>query len=285
MQTLLILLASLAPSGAPPSTAPARTPAAPEQASPGTPAAVGFDHTHEALTRALRPHVRDGLVDYRGLSDDRAALDAYLAGLAEVTAREQKEWSEQQRFAFWINAYNAYTLQLVLDHYPVKSIKDIGSVFSSVWDKEFIPLGGLYPKGPKKLLSLNHIEHDILRPGFADPRVHAAINCASVSCPALAPEAYRAERLDDQLDSAVRAWIGDESKNRFDRAGGALYISKIFDWFEKDFTQDGGDVHEWIARYAPPSIAEWIRSDDKLKTRYLDYSWELNDLPRADEDR
>ena len=300
MQTLLLLITSLVTgscSAAPPTTVSATAPAPAEaentasvgvdHASAGQPDsepvsadAAEFDHSHAALTRVLRPHVHDGLVDYRGLRQQRAGLNAYLSGLESVTARELKSWSDEQRFAFWINAYNGYTLQLVVEHYPVKSIKDIGGMFSSVWDKEFISLGSLYPKGPREELSLNHIEHDILRPVFADARVHAAVNCASMGCPALASEAFEAERLDEQLDAVVRAWIADSSKNRFEPENNAFYISKIFDWFEKDFTQDGGDVRKWIAQYAAPDVAEWLGSSAKLKTRYLDYSWKLNDVPK-----
>lgn len=237
-----------------------------------------FDQQHTLMTEVLAASTSGDRVDYLALRQEPAALDRYLASLRAVDPKVMKQWSEDERFAFWINAYNGYTLQLVRDHYPVKGIKSIGGILTSVWDKAFIPMNGHHPKGKNKKLSLNHIEHDILRPLFRDARVHAAINCASLSCPPLRNEAYVAARLDEQLDEQVRAWLADPGRNRFDEKAGRMHLSKIFDWFAKDFRRDGGSVQGWIAKYAPAEVAGWLKQTEEVRVSYLDYSWKLNDI-------
>lgn len=235
-----------------------------------------FDHTHAAWTSVLDAHVQGDRFDYAALARDRGPLDAYLAELATVTRAQLEAWTRAQRYAFWINAYNAFTVHLIVDAYPVASIKDLGSMLSPVWKKRFIPLGALDPDGEGQALSLDVVEHGILRPRFEDARVHAAVNCASESCPPLRNEAFVAERLDEQLDEQVRAWLADPRRNRYDRASEELRVSAIFDWFEDDFERDAGSVSAWIARYAPAAEAAWIRAADDLDVEFLDYSWELN---------
>jgi uncharacterized protein DUF547 len=247
-----------------------------------TASARDFDHEHTLLTEILKANTQGGDIDYRALKKNPAKLDAYLAGLRAVSPKTMKGWTRDQRFAFWINTYNAYTIQLVRDNYPVKSIKSIGGLLTSVWDKAFIPMNAHHPKGKDKKLTLNHIEHDILRPIFKDARVHAAINCASKSCPPLRSEAYVASRLDQQLDEQVRIWLADPCRNRFDRKAGRLHLSKIFDWFAKDFRRDGGSVQGWVAKYAPEKAATWLKGAKEVRISYLDYSWKLNDVKHKD---
>lgn len=247
------------------------TPPAPRQ---------GFDQGHGALAELLARHVHGDRVDYAGLVADRPSLQAYLDTLAAVGADDFASWTEDQRFAFWIDAYNAFTLALVADHYPLKSIKDIGGLFDSVWDRRFIPLGALFPEVGHEKLSLNDLEHEILRARFHDARVHAAINCASQSCPPLRAEPYLAERLDRQLDDQARRWLADPTRNRYELSTGTLRLSRIFDWFEEDFRRDAGSVQAWVARYAPEEVAERIASEEPLRIRFLDYSWKLNDVER-----
>jgi hypothetical protein len=243
--------------------------------------AAGFDHAHAAWTEILKAHVVGNRFDYAALKKDRAALDRYLAALHAVTKAEHDAWSREQRFAFWIDAYNAHVVDLVVREYPLDSIRDAGSLFTSVWKKRFIAMPAFDPEGKGRPLSLDDVEHKILRPSFADARVHAAINCASVSCPPLRAEAFVAERLDAQLDEQARAWLADPSRNRYDRARSRLEVSAIFDWFRDDFLRDAGGMREWITRYAPPHEAEWIRGAGKaLEIRFLDYSWKLNDVER-----
>jgi hypothetical protein len=243
----------------------------------------GFDHSHAALTELLRAHVAGDRVDYKALLEQRAALKAYLKRLEAVSPEELTGFSRDQQHAYWINAYNAYTLAKVLSRYPIESIKDLGSLVTSVWDQRWIPLEAHHPKGARgkgEKLSLNDIEHEILRPRYKDARVHAAINCASQGCPPLADEAYVAERLDEQLTRAARAWLADPARNRYDRAKGTLHLSKVFDWFKEDFVRDAGSVQAWVARYAPAAEAEWIAKAEKPKIEHLDYSWKLNDVQR-----
>ena len=236
-----------------------------------------FDHQHVGWSAVLKKHVKGDRFDYAALKKDPVALDKYLVKLGAVTAKELKGWNEDERMAFWINAYNANVVKLVADNYPLESIRDIGSVFSKVWNKEFIRMKALHPSGKEKKLSLDDIEHKILRPRFKDARVHAAVNCASDSCPALRAEAFVAKRLDAQLDEQVRAWLADESRNKFDVAGSKLQISSLFDWFEDDFVRDGKSVSGWIAKYARKDVAAAITAGKKFKISYLDYSWKLNE--------
>jgi len=239
-----------------------------------------FDHEHARWTRILGRHVHGDRFDYAALAKDRGELDAYLAELSSVTPDELEGWTTKQRFAFWINVYNAFTISLVVDHHPVDSIRDIGSLLRPVWKKRFIPLEALDPDGKGQKLSLDVVEHGILRPRFEDARVHAAVNCASEGCPPLFAEAFVAERLDAQLDEQARAWLADPERNRYDRAESEVRVSAIFDWFEEDFERDAGSVQAWIARYAPASEAGWIRAAEDLDIEHLDYSWKLNAFVR-----
>ena len=172
-------------------------------------------------------------------------------------------------------------MSLVASKYPLKSIRDIGNFFSPVWKKEFIPLKAFHPKGDDDKLSLDDVEHGILRPTFKDARVHAAVNCASIGCPPLRNEAFVADRLDAQLDEQARNWLADSARNRYDRSKSTIYVSEIFDWFGKDFVRDGGSIEAWIAKYAPEPEAAWIKSAKKVRRKYIDYSWKLNDTATA----
>jgi len=239
---------------------------------------VPFDQAHARWTAVLARHLRDGRLDYETLGRERGELDQYLLDLRAVGREDFAAWSREQRYAFWINAYNAFTVHLVLSRYPVESIRDIGTTLSPVWKKEFVPLGQLYGAGTTDLISLDTIEHRILRPEFEDARVHAAINCASLSCPPLAAEAFRAEALDAQLDASVLGWISDPALNRYDAAERRAEVSALFDWFEEDFVRDAGTVRAWIAQHGPES-ARWM-AEGELDLRHLDYDWSLNDVPR-----
>ena len=244
-------------------------------------AARTFDHSHADWALVLKAHAKDDGFDYRALKGDRSKLDAYLKSLEAVTAEELGGWTREQQYAFWINAYNAYTVQRVVDNYPIDSIKSIGSLFTTVWDQKFIPMKGLHPEGKDEKLTLNDIEHKILRPKFQDARVHAAVNCASKGCPPLATEAFTAEKLDAQLDRQVAAWLADPARNKYDQSKKKIEVSQIFDWFKDDFVRDAGSVQAWIAKYAPEKEREWIASAKDLKIAHLDYSWSLNDARAA----
>lgn len=251
-------------------------PPSPIETSPASPLAEGaeFDQEHRRWTKLLAEHVQGDAVDYVGLKGRRAELQAYLDELAAVTPAQLASWTRDERFAYWINTYNAFCIQLVVDNYPVDSIRDLGGkLFGRVWDKEYIPLAAHHPDGDDDPLSLNDVEHEILRPRFADARLHAAVNCASVSCPPLRPEAFVAERLDAQLGEQMRGFLADDARNRFDRDAREANVSEIFDWFAADFERDAGSVRAYLARFAPGD-GSWIREAD---LDYLDYDWSLND--------
>jgi hypothetical protein len=239
-----------------------------------------FDHAHARWSAVLAAHLRDGRFDYRALSESRGELDQYLLDLRGVEREEFAAWTREQRYAYWINAYNAFTVHLVLSRYPLESIQDIGTAAAPVWKKEFVPLGRLYGEGTTELISLDTIEHRILRPQFEDARVHAAVNCASESCPPLGPEAFQADVLEAQLDARVLAWLSDPALNRFDAETRRAEVSAIFEWFEGDFERDAGSVEAWIARHGPES-ARWLADGGKVELRTLEYSWKLNDVPRG----
>ena len=231
---------------------------------------------HAPWTALLRQHVRllrggqASQLDYRGLAAQRPALQAYLASLSAVSAAQFQAWPRDTQMAFWINAYNAFTAELILTRYPrLASIKELGSLLRSPWQRAWVPLLGA-------TLSLDDIEHERLRPVFKDARIHFAVNCASVGCPMLREEAYEGERLQAQLDAQAERFLRDRSRNRVE--GGVLRVSKIFDWFEGDFTPS---LRTWLAQRASllseqPAEQAAIAAE-RLPVRFLDYDWQIND--------
>lgn len=221
--------------------------------------------THEQWDKLLKKHVHaDGLVDYKGFTRDSADLNKYLR-LLETAHPNEKNWKREEQMAYWINAYNAYTVQLILRNYPVASIKDIkkGVAFvNSVWDIKFIKIQGY-------TYDLNNIEHNILRPVFKDARVHAAVNCASYSCPKLLNEAYTADKLDAQLTASMKSFINDPSRNKI--TADKVQVSEIFKWFDGGFKRDAGSVREFLNRYSKVQVGE------KASIEHLDYDWKLNE--------
>jgi hypothetical protein len=250
------------------------------------PAAAAFDPAHAAWDALLKKHVawrpggHESTVGYAGFKQDRPALNAYLAALSAVSDAQFRTWSKAQQLAFLINAYNAYTIDLVLTRYPdVKSIRDLGSLLSSPWKKRFISLLG-QPR------SLDDIEHGMIRArgAYDDPRIHMAVNCASIGCPALRPEAYVGERLDAQLDDQVARFISDRTRNRFDPQTQRLQVSRIFDWYGDDFRQGQRGIDSLEGFFARYALQLADRPEDqqavvnrKVKISFLDYDWALND--------
>ncbi len=221
------------------------------------------------LAARLRPDP-DGpnLFDYGGVTaEERAALDAYLEALA---ATEVSALARPEQFAFWANLYNALTVRVVLDHYPVESIRDIdispGLFASGPWGAELIEVEGVP-------LTLDEIEHRILRPIWGDPRIHYAVNCAAIGCPDLRPAPWRAATLDADLDAAARDYVADPRGLRVTADG--LVVSKIYAWFIEDFGGDEGGVRAHLARYAPPDLR--ARIEDAEGVADTAYDWALND--------
>lgn len=210
---------------------------------------------HNLWNSLLQKHVStQGNVSYKGFKESEKELDDYLGFLSENTP--QNSWTKADKLAYWINAYNAFTVKLIIDNYPVKSIKDI----KKPWDKKFIPIGD-------KLLSLNHIEHEILRK-MKEPRIHFAIVCASVSCPKLQNTAFEPSKTEEQLNNATKEFLSDSARNELSQ--NSIKISKIFKWFSSDFKQNGSLI-DFLNIYSEITISQ------NAKKSFKDYDWNLNE--------
>jgi hypothetical protein len=227
--------------------------------------AAEFDQTHEPLSRILQTYVKDGLVDYATLKTHRQSLDQYLVEAASVAEADFKRWTEPRQLAFLINGYNAYTLQLIIDHYPVKSIKDIGSLFKGPWDQPVVRLLG-------RTLTLNNLEHDIIRKDYPDPRIHFALVCAARGCPPLRDEVYVADRLEKQLDAQARRFLATSARNLIDAGTMTVHLSPIFKWYGADFEKKHGSVLAALQPYWPKASAS-AHAQGGFKIRYTDYDW------------
>ena len=195
--------------------------------------------------------------------EDMQRLNGYIDHLEAVALAELEP---AEALAYWINLYNAVTLELVLSHYPVDSIKETAGFLKSPWKKKLVTVGGTK-------LSLNAIENDVIRPQFQDARIHFALNCASVGCPPLAGKAYRGGSLDDQLDHACRHALNDPRWVRIEND--RLVLNKIFDWYREDFDQGAGSVLAFIARYRDDGD-RLAKKAGTLKIKHADYDWSLN---------
>jgi hypothetical protein len=228
-----------------------------------------IDHSHAAFTDVLSKHLKDGRFDYAALNKNPAPLNAYLDTLAAVPESAYKKWTVDQRMAFLINLYNAATIKLIIDHYPLESIKDIGGIFKGPWKQDVVRLWG-------EIVTLDHVEHDLLRPRFDEPRIHFAVNCASIGCPDLRDEAFRAADLEKQLEEQTRKFVRDRSRNRLDAGDKTLYLSPLFDWFEEDFVNASGSVEKVVAPYFNEKDRAVIRRGD-MDIEHTDYDWSLNE--------
>ena len=250
--------------------------------------ADGFDHSYLAYESVLREHVVVARVDYAKLLSNRAALDAVVEEIGTATTPQLERWSEEQQIAYWLNAYNAFTLQAIVDHYPIdggwlsflrwaprNSIKQI----DGVWSKRRWMVGGLE-------MTLDEIEHERLRTHYTEPRIHFALNCASISCAQLSRKPYIGSQLDRQLVLAARDFLGTERGLQVD--GNTLRISSVLDWFGDDFIAqystlvDGGSAKDRallgvIAKYGPTEASQLAQSGN-ARIRFLSYDWSLNDL-------
>ena len=212
-----------------------------------------FDHS--AWNNLLQKYVsNEGKVNYKGFKTDYATLKKYIKSLSENTPTEN--WTKVEKLAYWINAYNALTVDLILRNYPVKSIKDI----DKPWEQRLWKLG-------KKWYNLEDIEHQILRK-MHEPRIHFAIVCASYSCPRLQNEAFTASKLEAQLTNATKGFLADSKRNNI--SANSIKISKIFSWFAKDFKQNGSLI-DFLNKYSEITISQNARKS------YKDYNWNLNE--------
>lgn len=247
-----------------------------------------FDHEYRNYEQVLERFVDHGRVEYASLKKDRNDLDDFVKEFSAVTKEEYTAWSRDQQQAFWINAYNAWTLRIVIDHYPIGGGRIVGMLFPKnsiqripgVWDDIKIKAAG-------RQVSLNDIEHKILRPVFKEPRIHFSIVCASIGCPLLRSQPFRASLLKTQLEEAARDFIEDPAKVKWDAAEKVLRLSRVFDWFSEDFDfaadsswrkhyskKQAGSV-AFVGRYVSADVAAELKAG-KVKINYLDFDWTLN---------
>lgn len=215
---------------------------------------------HALFTNVLKDHVVDGVVDYAAIKKDKR-FDEYLAGLSRTDPAAIA--NDADRLAFWINAYNAFTIKLVNDHLPVKSIRNIQKDGMGPWDIVWIAING-------REYNLNQIEHDVIRKEFDEPRIHMALVCAARSCPPLRSEAYEGVRLDEQLEDNSRIFLHDTSKNWYDKETNTLHLSELFKWYGEDFVTRHGSAEEFALGILGISRAKGVT------VKYAVYDWDLN---------
>ena len=239
------------------------------------PGVLGFDQSHSAFDSVLKQYVvvngPQSAVRYGEIKKNPDQLNSYIRELEAVSAEEFSKWSEPQQIAFLINAYNALTIKLILTKYPdLKSIKDLGGFFSGPWKIKFFTLFG-------EKHHLDHIEHEVLRVDYNEPRIHFALVCASIGCPPLITEAYTGDRLDEQLNRSMISFLRDPERNRYDQADKTLYLSSIFKWFSEDFTKVKPSVEAYVAPWiTDDKAAQQLIASEKVDVEYLDYDWLLN---------
>ncbi len=238
-----------------------------------------FDHSHKKWDQVLKQYaIKKGnqvYFKYNDLKKNEGLLSSYLSQLESVSKEKFSTFNRDEKLAFWINAYNAYTIQIILKHYPVKSIKNISSgkniisgwFSSGPWKKDFINLFG-------KKINLNNIEHDIIRKEFDEPRIHFAVNCASMGCPSLLLEAFTGSKLNIQLDRAAQNFLQNKSKNYVQ--GNTLYLSKIFKWYGSDFDQKYGGFENYVVKALG-------LPQKKYDVKFNDYDWNLNKLKQKED--
>jgi hypothetical protein len=230
-----------------------------------------FDHRHASFSNILRTFVEEGKVNYAGLLKSPYALAGYLAKLAAVSRSDYEGWNRDQQLAFLINLYNAATLGLIVDHYPIKSIRKIGFFPLAAWKKTIVRVFG-------KKISLKELENTWIREGFEVPEIHFALVCASIGCPVLRKEAYTGNNLKQQLFEQGEAFMADVSKNRIavDKKN-TIYLSKIFDWYQEDFGENKTEVINYVMQfYSDDQKRRLVPSEGEIKVIYTDYDWNLN---------
>ena len=262
-------------------------------------ASANAEFENEAYDSILKNYVKDGRVAYSRLKTARADLDRYVEFLGKIQESEYQSWDEPRKIAFWLDAYNAITLKVILDHYPIKrsgspaalifpasSIRQI----SGAWDKITHPVLG-------RPMKLNDIEHEILRKHFREPRIHMALVCAARGCPPLRSEAYDGKRLGEQLDDQARRFLSNPIKFRIDREKKEVWLSQIFQWFGEDFLKGYGVPPEgflqgsrieraclaFVSRYLSSEESDFLKKgnpmfkENNYRIRYLEYDWSLNE--------
>ena len=228
-------------------------------------ASYSFDKSYSEWDGILKKFTvlkkKQVLVDYKRLKDNPKELNDFLKKIENLTKPEFKKFTEKEKLAFWINTYNAFTFRLIIKNYPIKSIKDIGWFFSTPWKINFINIFG-------KEISLDDIEHGVIRKNFKEARIHFALNCASIGCPSLYQNAFVAEKLDAQLNMCTKNFLQNTRKNIISKK--TMYLSKVFDWFEEDFVKYHGSVQSFIGKLLN------IKDAEKKELKFINYDWKLN---------
>ena len=232
--------------------------------------AAPFDRGHRVFAMVLDRFVKKGLVNYGGLKAYPRDLNLYLEAVDELSEEEFKSWDENDRLALLINLYNATTLQVIIEAYPVKSIKDIGILPQAAWRKESVRLH-------HSATSLQALENTLIRAKYPkQPGVHFALVCAARGCPPLRGKPYVGARLQEQFDDQARTFLADTEKNHVVAVRRVVVVSKIFKWYEEDFTRDGNSVLGTIEKFFPAEARDELKVGG-FRLEYSDYDWSLND--------
>lgn len=239
-----------------------------------------FDITHAVYSQLLNDNVKNGMVNYAALVEahdsSNSVLKPYLESLAAVKQDDFERWEISDQLAFMLNLYNASTLQLIVDNYPVDSIKEIGWWGHNAWKKKVIRLFG-------RSISLDYLEHDIIRAQFQEPGIHFALVCAAKGCPELRSEAYVGAKLVEQLDDQSRLFLADSNKNRFDDKNATVYLSNIFRWYGDDFAETDAELLAILQSYWPEEIQKQLHRHNfqAVEVNYTQYDWSLNEMKDA----
>jgi len=255
--------------------------------------AFAFDKQHQLLTSQLKKYVHAGCVDYAAWKKSTKLLDAYLASLAEISAQEYEALSTSDKKALWLNGYNAFTIKIVLDHYPLHGNVDYYPQDSlrqipDVWEVYHFKIAG-------RSVDLDYVEHGVIRREFHDPRMHFAVVCAARGAAPLCNRAFTADDIDDVLEEAKNAYLSDTKNLRFDEENKVLLVSRVFSWFPLDFApanffkgrtkppSDFAVILAYLASNGPPDLVKKLATVPDLsaiKVSYLSYDWSLNDCPK-----
>lgn len=234
-----------------------------------------FDHNHGEFDKILKDNVHfegdQSYVNYKKIKENPTALKKYLSSLSNVKKSDFENWNAGERLAFLINAYNAFTIKLIVDNYPTQSIKDLGGFLKSPWKKEFFTLFGVQTH-------LDGIEHDMIRKKFDEPRIHFAVICASIGCPPIQKFAFRASEIEKQFQIATKTFLGDAKKNSYDKKKKKLRLSKIFKWYGDDFNKKYGSYLKFIStRMTEDKSLQKKIAADKVNSSWNSYDWALNE--------
>jgi Protein of unknown function, DUF547 len=240
-----------------------------------------YDHNHTLYNKVLQQFVKNGQVDYAELKKNPQPLERYLFKINRVDKQQFNKWQKNQQLALLINLYNAATLKLIIDNYPVTSIKKIGTVFKGPWDQPVVKLFDT-------TITLNHLEHQIIRKRYNEPRIHLALVCAAKGCPPLRNEAYIAEKLDEQLNDQTKQFLSNRLNFKINRQAKVVYLSPIFKWYGNDFrlshTPEKGynglnktdqAVVNFCSLYLSASEQKFLSAGD-YSIKFLNYDWSLN---------